>query len=56
MTDGAAVQFTEPAHRLASMQRNLDWYSFWLLGREHTDPAMRDQNARWRAMRDALTR
>ena len=46
--------FTQPVHRLASMQRNLDWFSFWLQGREDPDPLKREQYARWRSMRDRL--
>lgn len=46
--------FTQPVHRLASMQRNLDWFSFWLRGKEDTDPLKREQYARWRAMRERL--
>ncbi len=48
--------FTQPQHRLNSMQRNLDWFNFWLQGREDSDPAKRDQYARWRSMRDQLAR
>lgn len=43
---------TQPMHRLAEYQRDVDWFGFWLLGREDPDPAKRAQYARWRAMRD----
>lgn len=43
--------FMQPSHRMASMQRNLDWFSFWLLGKENPEPGKRAQYARWRAMR-----
>jgi dipeptidyl aminopeptidase/acylaminoacyl peptidase len=47
---------TQPVHRLASMRRNLDWFSFWLLKKEDPDPAKREQYERWRAMRGHLAR
>lgn len=43
--------FTDPEHRLRSMQRNLDWFRFWLLGAEDADSSRREQYARWRRMR-----
>jgi dipeptidyl aminopeptidase/acylaminoacyl peptidase len=45
--------FMQPVHRLSSMRRNLQWFSFWLLGKES---ASRDQIDRWRAMRGQLAR
>lgn len=39
----------EPRHKLAVYQRNLDWFRFWLLGQEDSDPAKAGQYARWRA-------
>jgi dipeptidyl aminopeptidase/acylaminoacyl peptidase len=41
----------QPQHKLAVYERNLDWFRFWLLGEEDTDPAKREQYARWRVMR-----
>jgi dipeptidyl aminopeptidase/acylaminoacyl peptidase len=41
-----------PSQQLASMQGEVDWMDFWLNGRESSDPAKRDQNARWRALRE----
>lgn len=46
--------FVQPRHRLASMQRNVDWFRFWLQGKEDPNPAKREQYTRWKAMRDAL--
>ena len=43
----------QPLHRLAIYERNLDWFDFWLRGREDPDPAKRDQYGRWEAMRAA---
>jgi dipeptidyl aminopeptidase/acylaminoacyl peptidase len=40
-----------PAARLRSMERNVDWYKFWLLDTERPDPEDRDQYVRWRRMR-----
>jgi dipeptidyl aminopeptidase/acylaminoacyl peptidase len=46
--------YSQPKHRLASMERNLDWFSFWLLGRTDPDPGKHDQYARWTAMKAKL--
>jgi dipeptidyl aminopeptidase/acylaminoacyl peptidase len=48
--------YSQPKHRLASMERNLDWFAFWLLGRVEPDVAKREQYARWEAMKGKLTR
>ncbi|HKZ77008.1 MAG TPA: prolyl oligopeptidase family serine peptidase [Pyrinomonadaceae bacterium] len=45
-----------PKQSFYSMQLNLDWFNFWLQGREDPDPAKREQYVRWRAMRNALKR
>lgn len=44
-------QFMQPVHRLVINERNVDWFQFWLLGRE--DPAAEKvrQYERWRALR-----
>lgn len=49
---GAPHVFERPSHRLASMQRNLDWFRFWLQGVEDPSPAKSEQYRRWRALRD----
>jgi dipeptidyl aminopeptidase/acylaminoacyl peptidase len=41
----------QPAHRLATYSRALDWFDFWLNGIEDSDPAKSAQYARWRTMR-----
>lgn len=41
----------QPIHRRAVYERNLDWFSFWLQGREDSDAAKIAQYRRWRAMR-----
>jgi hypothetical protein len=40
-----------PAHRLAIYQRNLDWFDFWLRGRERGCAGCDAQYARWRDLR-----
>jgi dipeptidyl aminopeptidase/acylaminoacyl peptidase len=46
--------FTTPEHRFSSMQRNLDWFNFWLFGKEDAGPAKQDQYVRWHEMRKQL--
>jgi dipeptidyl aminopeptidase/acylaminoacyl peptidase len=41
----------DPAARLANLERNLDWYRFWLQGYERAHPEDVDQYARWRELR-----
>ncbi len=43
----------QPKHRYEIYDRNLDWFNFWLQGKENSGPAKRQQYERWRAMRDA---
>lgn len=43
--------FSQPVHRIASMQRNLDWFNFWLQGKEDADPAKTEQYKRWRELK-----
>jgi dipeptidyl aminopeptidase/acylaminoacyl peptidase len=40
-----------PKQQLASMGGAVDWFDFWLNGREDPNPQKRDQYARWRAFR-----
>lgn len=47
---------TQPAHRWAIYERNIDWFGYWLQGRRDRDPAKADQYRRWdrlRSLRDA---
>lgn len=48
---GESHLFHKPSNRLAAMQENIDWFDFWLLGKEDPDPAKSGQYARWRALR-----
>jgi hypothetical protein len=41
-----------PQARLATMQRNLDWYCFWLQGYERPSPEDPNQYPRWHKLRD----
>jgi dipeptidyl aminopeptidase/acylaminoacyl peptidase len=40
-----------PKARLASLQRNVDWYRFWLQEYEDMDPSKKDQYERWRRLK-----
>ncbi len=40
-----------PQARLASLQRNVDWYRFWLKNYERPNPEDPDQYVRWRKLR-----
>lgn len=42
----------QPEHRLAVYDRNVDWFNFWLQGREDPASAKAGQYLRWRAMRE----
>ncbi len=46
--------FFVPSHRLISMQENLDWFEFWLLGKVRNDPTAAEQYAIWMQMQEAL--
>jgi len=41
---------SEPAHRLAVYERNIDWFAFWLLGEEDGSAEKAQQFQRWRSM------
>jgi len=41
-----------PAHRLAAYERNVQWFSFWLQGRELPNPLDAQQYTRWHSLRD----
>lgn len=49
--DAAHVKW-QPRQKLATYERNLDWFNFWLQGKEDPDPAKAAQYARWRKLRD----
>jgi len=41
----------QPRHRRLSQQAAVDWFDFWLNGREDPDPSKAEQYARWRELR-----
>lgn len=43
---------TQPQHRAAVYERNVDWFRFWLLGVEDPAPHKAAQFGRWRALRE----
>ncbi len=43
-----------PKARLASLQRNVDWYRFWLKGSRRQDVLLKDQYERWEMLRQKL--
>lgn len=50
---GTHHNVSEPRVMLEVMERNLEWFEFWLLGRRQTtDDAKRAQYERWRALRE----
>lgn len=51
LATGAHV-LTNPTDRLVSQGATVDWFRFWLKGEEDSDPAKREQYARWREMRN----
>jgi dipeptidyl aminopeptidase/acylaminoacyl peptidase len=45
-----------PQARLATLQRNLDWYRFWLQDYERPNPEDPDQYVRWRKLKEMQER
>ena len=45
-------QLDHPRARVATMQRNLDWYRFWLQGYEDGDASKKEQYERWHALKE----
>jgi dipeptidyl aminopeptidase/acylaminoacyl peptidase len=48
--DGHVTQ--RPEHRFMSLQRNLDWFEFWLLDKENDPGSKADQYVYWRTLRE----
>jgi hypothetical protein len=42
----------KPLERMASQQGNVDWFRFWLQGKEDPDPAKAEQYQRWEKLCD----
>lgn len=47
---GGGHVLTQPQHRFYSMQRNLEWFNYWLRGVRDPDPARAEQYDRWETM------
>jgi dipeptidyl aminopeptidase/acylaminoacyl peptidase len=47
---GESHIFDQPRHRASAMERNLDWFNYWLLGRRDENSEKATQYARWDAM------
>lgn len=45
-------QVEHPVARMVSLQRNIDWFRFWLQGYERQDPEDADQYKRWEQLRN----
>jgi hypothetical protein len=50
LPDGTHI-LVKPWERLASQQGTVDWFCFWLTGKEDPDPDKADQYQRWRELR-----
>jgi dipeptidyl aminopeptidase/acylaminoacyl peptidase len=50
LPDGTHV-LEKPWDRMISQQGNVDWFCFWLKGKEDADPAKAEQYKRWRELR-----
>jgi dienelactone hydrolase len=50
-----AHQFMQPIHRLVRARRNLDWFRFWLQGKESDAAALSDEVQRWRRLSNLRT-
>jgi dipeptidyl aminopeptidase/acylaminoacyl peptidase len=46
--------YSQPVHRIASMQRNLDWFRFWLQSFEDPSPDKREQYSQWEMLREDM--
>jgi hypothetical protein len=42
----------KPLNRMVSQDGNVDWFDFWLNGREDQDTAKAEQYERWRKLRE----
>jgi dipeptidyl aminopeptidase/acylaminoacyl peptidase len=42
----------QPAHLRTCMERNLDWFRFWLQSYEDPEPSKAEQYSRWRELRE----
>ena len=49
----AAHSPVRPSERYAAQEGNVDWFDFWINGREDLDPTKANQYKRWRALRQS---
>ncbi|MEJ0037814.1 MAG: prolyl oligopeptidase family serine peptidase [Gammaproteobacteria bacterium] len=49
--DDEPHNFVTPRARLASMGRKVDWFDYWMLGKQDPSAAKQEQYARWDAMK-----
>jgi dipeptidyl aminopeptidase/acylaminoacyl peptidase len=49
--DGEEHNFVKPKARIASMERKVDWFNYWLLGKKNHHPDKQAQYERWSQMR-----
>jgi len=49
--DDEPHNFVTPRARLASMARKMDWFDYWMLGKQDSAASKRDQFVRWDAMK-----
>ncbi len=48
--------YSQPDHRIASMQRNLDWFRFWLQDYRDPAPEKQEQYSQWQALKQNSTK
>jgi hypothetical protein len=41
----------QPAHRYAAYRRNMQWFQFWLQGKQSSEPVDQRQYERWRELK-----
>lgn len=45
---------TSPVLQLESINRNLDWFDYWMLSKKDPAPAKQEQYARWKKMTEEM--
>ena len=45
---------SSPTLMLESINRNLDWFDYWMLGKRNPDPSKQGQHARWEEMKTKM--
>jgi len=46
--------YSQPLHRIASMQRNVDWFRFWLQSYEDPSPEKHEQYEQWKVLKASV--